>query len=383
MNNLILVFFCLLPFGSFFFKSVDIWHGQGQLVQVGILILFAYSFFERPKYVQPLNRPIGAFMGWAGLVTSYWWITLFAKTQRYPLKLFMPFFNLLCLVWLYKIIVEYSTKNCIEKILKCLKYAITLILVYCVVQYLKVDEFHKGIAGLKINHLVGIMGNSGHLAGLLAITQPLFFDKTRENILSLILLWLIILVVGSASSLLVGLCVVLFWLFFKKRYVWFWSGVVTSVTLFTFIFIKFRDFFANNQRFEVWGKAFELLKGRIITGFGLGYFDALNIKLDGMNKYNHLHNDWYQVVFELGLVGLVLALWIVWDYFDKFRKNKTDLTIKLAGIFLGFCILCFFSFPAHLWVMSVLALFTYAGIYAINNGVKIEDTADNTAKSSN
>jgi O-antigen ligase len=371
MSYLLLIFFCLLPFGAFFFRSVDIWHGQGQFVQIGILILFCYSFFEKPKNIQVLNKPLGSFVCWAGLVTGYWWIKIFSNTQHYPVKIFMPFFNLLCIVLLYKILIEYLNKELIEKILKWLKYSVVLILLYSVIQYLKIDEFYKSVDKanpIKINELVGIMGNRGHSSALLAICQPLFFSKNRENILALILLWLILLTASSASALITGLLIVLFWLLINKKYNWLWAGIVSSSSLLIILFLKYSSFFANNGRFEVWGKAFEIFKGRAITGTGLGYFGALQIQLGNtVQKFQHLHNEWFQVALELGLVGLALAFWVVWDYFKTFKTIKTDLTIKLSSMFLGFCILCFFSFPAHLWVISTLAMFLFSSIYCLKN----------------
>ena len=374
INKLFIIFICLIPFGSFFFKQVDIWHGQGQFVQVGILIFFCCSFFEKPKYIQILNKPLGVFTLWAGLVTSYWWIKVFFITQHYPIKVFFPFFNLLCLILLYKLIIEYLDKKSIERILNYLRYSIIIILFYCVLQYLKLDEFYKGIvSGEKLNELVGIMGNRGHMAGFLTIIQPIFFRKELLNILSLILLWFIIFLTGSASALFVGISIILFWLLMKRKYIFFMLGLFSSIILFAFIYFKFPVFFNDNFRFTVWSKAIEMIKKKPITGYGLGFFGVNKLSIYGHGQFQHLHNEWLQIILELGFIGLIFVLWIVWDYFNIFIKNINDLTIKLASIFFGFCILSMFLFPAHLWVIATTAMFCYAGIYAIKNEVISEN----------
>jgi len=364
MSNLFILFFFLLPWGNFFFRTTDLWHSTGHFVQVSILILFCYSFFEKPKYVQILNKPLGSFICWSGLVTAYGWLTVFSKTQHYPIKIFLPFFNLLCLVWLYKLITEYLNKDDIEMILRWLKYSVIILLFYCALQYLKLDEFFAGLSGH--DELTGTIGNPIHLAGLLAILQPLFFEKSRENILSLILLWLIIILTGSATGLVVGLGVFLFWLFFKKRRLAISFSIVSTVLL-TVLRLVNKGFFFNSDRFRVWGLVCKEIKDKFITGFGLGTYSLSNI---GSTNYHwqHLHNEYLQVVFEVGLIGLVLVLWCIWDYFKT--PLKTDLTIRLASIFFGFCFVSGMLSPAHLWLTSVIGLMSYAGLYVIKNEVK-------------
>ena len=345
--------------------GIDIWHATGQFVQLGILILFSYSFFEKSKPVQLLNKPLGSLICWAGLVTGYYWISVFSETKHYPVKIFMPFFNLLCLVWLYKIIVEYATSGCIEKILKWAKYSILLILFYCTLQYLSLDQFFRSIdIGIRKDMLVGTIGNQSHLAGFLAIVQPLFFKKNRQDILSLILLWLIITLTTSASGFLCGLAVIGFWLFFnyKKTAI---SFSIISVGLIVAIFIKYSVYFSSSGRFEMWVKVLDIFRDKPITGFALGSFGALKIKTSG--HWQHLHNEFYQIAFELGIIGLVLVLWCIWDYFKTFRTIKSDTTIKLASIFFGFCLLGLMTFGAHLWLISVYGMFAYASLYALKN----------------
>ncbi len=362
MSYLILAFFCLLPFGSFFFRQVDIWHGQGQYVQIGILILFCYSFFEKGKVVQILNKPLGAFILWCGLVTSANWIIVFSLTKHYPIKIFLPFFNLLCLVWLYKIIVEYCTRNYIEKIFKWLKYSILIVLVYCVLQWFQLDQFFKSLeTSVDMDCLVGTIGNQSHLAAFLAVVQPLFFNKNRQDILCLILLWIILILTGSVSGLVCGTIVLLFWLFFNNKKLALFSSIL-ALLIFSYIFITHSSFFTNSGRFDIWLKVFEIFKSKPITGMGLG-------SLSSNAHWQHLHNEYYQIALETGVIGLGLVLWCIWDYFKIFLTIKSDVAIKLVSMFLGFCLLGLFTFNAHLWLISVFGMMAYAGIYCIKNEV--------------
>lgn len=363
MIKLFLIFMTLLPWGNFIFRQADIWHSAGHFVQVGILTLFCYSFFEQPRQLRVMNKPLGVFTLWAGLVTAYGWISVFVASNHYPIRIFMPFFNLLCIVILYKLIVSYLCKVSIDKILNWLKYSVILLLIYCVMQYLKLDEFFAGINNTG-DQLVGTIGNTMHLAGLLAILQPLFFKKSLENTLSLVLLWLLILTTGSATGLVAGIAVVLFWLWFKNRRVAVAFSVLSLVSIILMRLLN-SQFFHNSDRFKIWGEAFNIAKLKFITGMGLGTVALSNF---GTNiRWQHLHNEYYQVVFELGIIGLILALWCIKDYFRVFNSIKTELTIRLASMFFGYCLLCGVTFFSHLWLTSVLGIFAFASVYAIKN----------------
>lgn len=363
MINLFIAFICLLPFSPFFFKQCDVWHAAGQFTQLGILILFSYSFFEKPKRAIGLNKPLGAFFCWAGITTAYYWIQVFVKSKHYPIKIFMPFFNLLCLIILYKLVVEYLDETSIRKIFKWFKYSLTGFIIYCSLQYLQLDEFFKNVDGPDL--LVGTIGNPSHLSALLAITQPIFFNKNRQDMICLSLLWLLIILTGSASGMVCAGLVVLFWLFNKNIKIALVSSGLFISTL-GFVFIKHHHYFTDSGRFRIWQAVLDIFKKKPVTGSGIGSFGTLTV-VDAGTRWQHLHNEYYQTAFELGLVGLVLVLWCIMDYCKSVKLIKSDITIRLASIFTGFCLLSVFNFVGHLWIISTFFIFSYACIYAIKN----------------
>lgn len=371
IDKLFLILLCGVPWGHLLFKSLDIWHGQGQFFQIGLLIIFSLSFFEKPNQVKVFNKPLGALILWVGLLTGYLWVLALTKTSKYPVKIILPFFNFLCFVWFYKLSLEYLNEENLKKILKWLSYSFILVLFYCVLQYLKLDEFLNGL--LITDELVGTIGNTSHLAGLLAVIQPLFFN--RRGLLPLALLWLIIILANSASGVFVGFGVILVWLFLKRRYKLFISGIGVSLLGFGFIYSYIPEFLTSSHRFELWSKVFKTFIAKPITGFGLGSFGAIGYQLSGIESvWRHAHNEFYQVAFELGLIGLVLVLWVIWEYFKnsfKFRHNDTCVT--LTTMFAGMCFLSLFSFPIHLWQLSAIGMLAYSGVYVIKNEVICEN----------
>lgn len=363
MYILFLIFFCLMPWAHFFFKRIDLWHAQGHFFQLGILILFCYSFIEKPKDIFHIkNIPLSIFTLWIGSITGYYWYKIIVENQHYPVKIFFPFFNFLCFVWFYKLSLEYLNKEKIKKILEFFSYSIIVILFYCVLQYLHLDQFFKGTSGH--DELVGTIGNTSFLAGFLAIIQPIFFNKKIRDILTLSLLWLIILLCNSASGLFCASIVVLFYLILKKKWNSFFIVNIVLILFIIFSIYKYPNFLSTAGRFEIWRLAFDKLKNKIITGFGLGSFALM--KFSSNNTFwQHLHNEWYQVGFELGIVGLGFLIWCIWDYFKKFISNENNLINKLVTIFFGFCFLSLFTFPAHLWLIAFIGIFSYSFPYII------------------
>lgn len=368
INRLFLILICAMPFGHFLFRKADLWHAQGHFFQVGLLIIFCLSFFEKPKNIQILNKSLGIFTLWIGLITSYWWFIIFTKTQHYPLKIFLPFFNWLCFIWFYKLCLEYLNVKKIEEILKWFRYSIILLLFFCVLQHFNLDEFFKSIdpAAVKGDTLVGTIGNPSHLAGYLAIIQPIYFKKNLTNILSLILLWMIILLTNSASGVVIGLMIVLFWLFMQKNKIWALLGSIGVLGIISFIIIKFIDFFTFSGRIKLWQFAFKTFQNRLITGSGLGSFGIQDLELGG-GHWRHTHCEPYQLIIEVGIIGFIFILWGIWEYFRIFKTIKTELTIKLASIFFGFCLLSLVTFSAHLWQMAIIGMMGYSFLYVIKN----------------
>lgn len=363
MKKLFLIFFCGLPFSCFIFNQPDIWHGQGHFFALGILVLLSWSFFEKPRYVQVMNKPLGLLLLWIGLLTIYTWIKVLTISKNYPVKVLLPFINFLCFIIFYKLSLEYLDKEAIEKILKYLKYSILIILFYCVLQVYGLDQFLKGLSGH--SELVGTVGNPSHLAGYLALCQILFFKKERLNILALIMLWLILIMTNSASGVIVGIAILLFYLLMKRRYIF--SGIIGGLCLLSLPFLNYK-FFTFSHRLELWKILYEKFSLKAITGSGLGVMNFWQPKPQ-TSIWRHAHQAYYQVAVEIGIIGLVVVIWCIWEYFSLFKTFKTDLTIKLASIFFGFCILGLFTFSAHLWLISALGMFSYSGLYTLKNEV--------------
>jgi O-antigen ligase len=239
-------------------------------------------------------------------------------------------------------------------------------LLYCVLQHFQLDEFFKGLGGNQ-DELVGTIGNTAHLAGYLALVSPLFFNK--RGILPLILLWIVLLLAGSASGLITAIAVLITYLFLKRRFLWGW--IVSSLVSIGGIglLLTKSNFLNSSGRLEIWKASFEIFRQKAITGFGLGSFSLNNFKIEGISSiWRHAHNEYFQVAFELGLIGLILLFRIIFNAIkDAWLIRNNDNGIILFTMLIGFIVLSLLTFTMHLWQISVLGMFIYSAIYVIKN----------------
>ena len=202
---------------------------------------------------------------------------------------------------------------------------------------------------------------------------PFFFGKKLFNILSIDLICTILLfftgqtAVVSLSGLLIGAIVSLFYLSRVNKKVFFsviiLIAILVGVSTFT---VNFKDeLFQDNNRVTVWKTYYELSKDTFLFGKGLGSVNIISItKKIGNYRWTTLHNEFFHFCFELGFVGLILILYCVYDFF-KIKVKRSKDSLILDSVFLGFLINCLILFPTHLWVITPLLMFVYAGKYIL------------------
>lgn len=369
-----------INFGQFIFPQLDIWHATGFFAQLVILIGYATSLFVRGYRVHVKNIPLGLTLLWIGIHTSFFCFITLTK-GKYNSSQFFPFFNFLCLVIVYRIIVEHLDRGKINRILEFMRYVIIAQLLFCTLQYFQISQFFILIHPdnpFANNPVVGFMGNGTHLSGFLASTIPLFLYvgwNKRENALALILMFLILTKCGTdsrdiaVSGFLIGWGVVLYWIFSLYRK-WFPLAVTISLAIAFFGYLHFEgtQFLNSNGRIGLWQQYWELFKQRPLTGAGLGTVNQL-YKLAELPDARHLHLEYFHFAFEVGIIGLVLILSMIGDFFriGTYSTQDDHLFVTLKSLVLGFLLSCLFNYPAHLWIPSIWALFAYASIYCLRN----------------
>lgn len=363
----------LLPWSALLFPKLNIWTGQGHFFQIGLLVIFSLSFFEKKRLEPISNKSLGLFTLWLGILTCYLWARNLELTNKYPVLIFMPFFNYLCFVLFYKLSCEYLVKKDIERTLKWLSYSVFLVLIYCVLQKLNLDQFYNGFGtgvGIRRAELVGTIGNPSHLGGYLALCQPLYFDKGLFNKIALVLLWVIILMTQSASGLLVAVVILFYHLIATKKWKCLAGLVLAGVIGGVVLSSKLHGFFGFSHRLEIWQVLFDIFKQKPITGQGLGILNAIKPSVEGIvSVWRHAHCEPYQLAIEAGVIGLGLLIYGIYSWF--LSLNSVDvLSIRISAIFIGFIVLSLMTFPAHLWLLASMGMIGYSFIYALKGEEK-------------
>ena len=372
-----------ISFSSLFLKRPDIWHCQGIFAQTVIMIAFAWSFVEKSKQKVISNWPLMFLVLWTGLQTAY--ICWQSQIQgRYDVKHFMPYFNFLCLLVLYQLIIQYLNKENIEKILITMKYVVIVTLFMCVFQKFGLSQFFELIKDTIIdpikrdrasqlnNIVIGFIGNGTHLSGFLGSTIPIFLlGNKREDWLALALLTLVLFNCGttlgfpSIAGPLVILCILTYW--FKNKWL-----ILLAVCAFIGAVIGYFsgiEFFSATGRIAIWQYYWGVFTKMPITGFGLGTVNIL-YPHSPFPDVRHVHLEYLQYGIEIGIIGLVCILGMVNQFFHIVAKNKTELCLKAC--ILGFLITGFLNYPSKLWLISTWACFWYASLFAIRNEEKIK-----------
>ncbi len=363
---------------SLLFKNyLNVWQSQGFWCQASIMVAFSWSFFENVKYKKPKNIPLGLIHLWVGIFVLY--IQFFTQAQgAIEVKKFLSYFNFLCLLIMYNVIVQHLNRKDIEKILVGMKYVTLLTLGICVLQYVGLSQFfsiREGTTHAENNLVSGFLGNGTLLSGLLGFSTPLFlWKRTREDILGLILLILVLCTTGttmkdpSATGFVVAIVI---WLYYVKKNRYLFIGsicVLIGLAIAGFTWNQ-GSFFNSSGRLGYWRVYWKLFPQMPVTGMGPGGIGTIYLKT-AVPRARHLHMEYFNFAFELGILGFFLILNLIVDFLKKRPKDSIEWTLK--AIVIGFLVSCLMNDMAHLWIPTTWVMFSYAAFMALKgdkNGI--------------
>lgn len=378
MTILILILICGINLAPFLLPQLDIWHAQGIFSQIVILALFSASFIKSPVYREPKNIELGILHLWVGSLTAI--ICFISQTHgKYDITHFFPYFNFLCILILYKTIVQYLNRIDVEICLLAFKYMIIATLLMCVLQFFGTSQFFKLFyPGDRFhnNPVVGFIGNGTHLSGFLGMMVPVFlyFGK-REDWLCLVLMGILLCFAGtstgdpSISGWIVAIGIGIYWLYsLNKINLW---HIVTGTIILIIGLTTFWDFISSLQIFNLNGRNgfilnyWPIIKEWFLTGAGPGTMNAI-YKQTANPNVRHLHMEYIQFILEIGIIGLMCVIAVIRKAFIIRCKDKQMLTVKC--IFLGFCLSACFNYPMHLWLPAIYAAIAYGLFMVLHRG---------------
>lgn len=365
----------------FIFNQIDIWHAQGIWIQGWIMVAFSSAFFMNQNPVKIKNIPLGLLHLWIGLLTFY--VCYLGQIRNtYSPSAFFPYFNFLCLVILYSLVVNFLSYYGINKVLESLRWLALGTMGICVLQkfdLFRIMALYHPENPYLTNIVVGVIGNGTLLSGFLTILLPIFLiEKKRENVLAIILMFILLFSCGTTVN---DPSIMGFIVFFLVISAYFWKNhhagkmiVIFGAIISMFILVFFvpveiiKKFIGTNGRVEWLTYYWNLFKTQITPiGVGLGKINMLHehTPFPGLRR---LHLEYFQVMFETGFIGLILVSNLIHSFFRQ--KDQDDLQFYLKLIVMAFLVSCLFNSMAHLWIVSSIVMFAYAAYFCIQNAYK-------------
>lgn len=347
-------------------------------VQILIIVSICSLIWQR-------NKCIALFVLWNLFLFFYfksYVINDYGRNSQYNIN-FLAFFNIINIV-LYGLFyyVLHQIKLNKDLIYKTFCFIAIFQSVYIILQFLQFDQFFYNISLLmgimvdgKLTHFttnwpVGTWGNEALVSWCIVICAPFFlaFNKLRFKI-GYGLCFIAVLMTKCSAGIAGFVLGFLFWLFFKgKRLI--------AISLLVLILIsgaigftsgKLSYYFNPTHRFGVWKKTISIWNGdrkmgggKELTGFGLGSFRVLFWqKAPQYREQGHWttpHNDYVQVLFEQGIIGLGIILSLMWITFWKFWKKRKGL-IPITSLFI-LSMVAFWGFPMRtaMGILPIVAL---------------------------
>ena len=122
----------------------------------------------------------------------------------------------------------------------------------------------------------------------------------------------------------------------------------------SFVYVKAPNF----DRLPIWQKLLrDGIKLRPFMGKGINFFSHLLIVDKYFTPWHQAHNDYLQMILELGIIGFVLfSGWIISRFVMFFKSEKTHKQICIMS-----CLVAFFTsgvsmFPMHLTQLAFYAI---------------------------
>jgi len=371
------------------------------LVIVG-LTLWGFNVLKKEEFKiisTPLNIPVLSFIIIC-VLSLIWSDSPFISLKELPLFLSGPL--------LYFVIVNniYNERQ-INRIIGAVIVVGALFGIYGILQYNGID-FLFWVGNVERGKVFGLFGNAGYFAEYLILPLPIaisLFLVSKNKIIKLLLLIGILTMVGAMAltftrtpylSLVISFIFMLF-LFFvsrgkilfkenKKIFIVIFTAIILIVSLFVIptslnekgtvlstikervSLSEFVSEFTSGRRTAIWKYTIPIIKDYPLLGSGIGSFKYNSLRYQakffdqGDNRAlypygvaDKTHNEYLQLWAELGIIGLIIFIWLIFAYFNyglKTLKREKDqykqgIIIGLMGSVMAFLIDSIFWFPLH------------------------------------
>lgn len=375
-----------LPFAHFLcfglYQAITPWQAQTLWMQAWTLGLWAWSLGIRAPQRLPQNRALAWWVLWTFGSTLWMFMDVYVQRKQYPYGLLGGLGHVLTILWFYLAAMAFWTPAFLARLCRWIAWSGLVVMGYGVLQLVHMDQFYQfkdviNTAREGQKALTSVIGNTTHFGIYLALLLPFFlWHPDRRWKLAAGLDGCLLLLTQSASAVAFGWLVVTWYLWRSVRTVflgWLVVSLLGSIALLLFRWEALTSWVDLEGRWEAWQAFYQRYwfgdGKRQFTGLGLGAVGVFGREItDGaIFKWGHVHNVWFQLGIEQGVVGVGLFAWVVMAWGKRaFALTPTplrDLLMALGGVWLAASL---FHFPDRLWIQGVFGLFAYCGIYSLH-----------------
>ena len=343
---------------------LHIWNSQALYSYICLMIIAFLAIFNGINF-RP-SKPLAAWLLWTSTLFIYQLGKVMVNQKIIAYYLFPGYIHQLLIV--LSIIFGYSImrKSDIPILSKWVAVSTCILLTYCILQSINLDQFFHDIApSVQTDNMVGVIGNKSHLGSHLSLLLPFLLYQNGAKWLPWIVLCGVVIYLSDSVSAWISSYLALSWYFLNSNKRLFWIALVSGII--ATIYIIFNGSILNpHGRFEAWTRFYDLFSKSPITGNGSGaimeYTRGLNVgeKLFGWIR---VHNEYYQIAIEQGLIGLSIVLFEIKNLIlSILTVSKSKEGLLFGGMLISFLSNSVTNYTAHLWILSSLGLFAYCGL---------------------
>ena len=384
MNWLIKASLIIIPFYEIILFSLPSSSPNMINTRVGKELVFLYliisiSIFGLFNGIKKINNKfIYLFMG-ALLLNHHFMPKVFVDSSPFSSPWFYESALVLVFSFLFFLTIASSTFK-VKEVFNIISWVGFIMALYGLGQFFGLDQFYtlKPKEVISITEAPNVAGNLGQptiLASFLAMCIPIQLCL-RKHWFGFIT-FLVICLCQAKMAIFASIAGVLVYYIYRSdnRIYWFKVAFCTFLAIVCgymgYSHFKPNKLLVNNGRYGIWkeilidikdGRVLPIEKDYSLTGYGLGSFKFFNPKLHEGN-WDKAHNEYLQVFYELGLIGIILLILAIFSIYDSSYFVFMNTHYGAVGA-LTVTILCaVYYFQWHLPAHSLYSLIILGILY--------------------
>lgn len=375
--------------------GADAWYPQ-------YLCLLLMGFLMAAAYIADMSPAIGLFV-------AYLAINTFFVANQNVVSLLSYTSTAFCL--LMAVVISNSTTKIRHNIICVILFTFGLQVILGIVQSLNIDPLFHKIGAIGKSDIVGFSGSHNQYGLSLAASAVSLLILPLTFVIPLALLAAVCIYMSTTFTAILGLCAAFGFYYFNGKFDSKFMILVLIVIALIAGGLAIKPNLLHGkiqERIKVWKLVLQQsIDGHVVQnvnynvnhivttnplyGYGFGSFFFVQplsqYKIlcktierpqdfetcSFVGKFEHAHNDYLEVFFDLGYIGLALFMLIIWEMVQCFRHclNKTNiLRISVAGI-IAYAVCALSIYTVHT-AYSAFLLCIFIGLFygEVKNGAK-------------